>query len=148
MSKYSELFKDPRWQKLRLKVLERDEFMCQQCFDSESTLHIHHRYYQCGKKPWEYNMSALLTLCESCHQIEGDFMSESCDKLVLAMKEKFLSSEIAILAETIREFNLCHVPDVVMLAIRHCLIDESLQIEIIEAYFKSLGKKKKGRNKK
>jgi hypothetical protein len=35
-----------------------------------STLHVHHKYYQDGKKPWQYPNEALITLCWSCHQKE------------------------------------------------------------------------------
>lgn len=31
-------------------------------------LHIHHRYYQDGKLPWEYPDEALQTLCWHCHK--------------------------------------------------------------------------------
>lgn len=31
-------------------------------------LHIHHNYYILGKKPWEYDDKALVTLCSKCHQ--------------------------------------------------------------------------------
>lgn len=31
-------------------------------------LHIHHKYYQKGKLPWEYPDEALVTLCWSCHE--------------------------------------------------------------------------------
>lgn len=31
-------------------------------------LHIHHEYYIQGRKPWEYDDSALVTLCAECHQ--------------------------------------------------------------------------------
>ena len=31
-------------------------------------LHIHHKYYINGKKAWEYNNEALITLCYSCHE--------------------------------------------------------------------------------
>ncbi|HCY39778.1 MAG TPA: hypothetical protein DHV48_00200 [Prolixibacteraceae bacterium] len=30
-------------------------------------LHVHHTYYQRGKKPWEYPDSSLETYCQSCH---------------------------------------------------------------------------------
>ncbi len=33
-----------------------------------SGLNVHHKYYIHGKKPWEYENDALITLCESCHQ--------------------------------------------------------------------------------
>lgn len=29
---------------------------------------IHHNYYICGKKPWEYGDDALVTLCSDCHK--------------------------------------------------------------------------------
>lgn len=31
-------------------------------------LHIHHKYYKLGKKPWEYPNEALTTLCFLCHE--------------------------------------------------------------------------------
>ena len=31
-------------------------------------LNIHHKYYIRGKKPWQYDNSALVTLCEDCHK--------------------------------------------------------------------------------
>ena len=37
-SEYSQKLKDPRWQKKRLQILERDEWNCQICHDNESTL--------------------------------------------------------------------------------------------------------------
>jgi hypothetical protein len=36
--KYSDKLKDPRWQKKRLEVFERDGWCCQCCGDSESPL--------------------------------------------------------------------------------------------------------------
>ena len=31
-------------------------------------LNIHHKYYIKGRKPWEYDNDALVTLCEKCHK--------------------------------------------------------------------------------
>lgn len=31
-------------------------------------LHVHHRYYQDGKLPWEYPRAALITYCWRCHE--------------------------------------------------------------------------------
>jgi 5-methylcytosine-specific restriction endonuclease McrA len=33
-------------------------------------LNIHHKYYQKGKKAWEYENEALITLCSMCHKVE------------------------------------------------------------------------------
>lgn len=70
---YSEKLKDPRWQKKRLEILERDKFTCKKCDDTETTLHVHHLKYQKGKNPWEYNKKDLITLCEHCHQLIEEY---------------------------------------------------------------------------
>ncbi len=71
MSKtYSEKLKDPRWQKKRLKILERDEWTCQLCGDDTETLHVHHKYYREKKEPWECGDFALVTVCHNCHKSE------------------------------------------------------------------------------
>jgi len=41
--KYSDKLKDPRWQKVRLRVFEGDEWTCQICFDQESQLKAHYK---------------------------------------------------------------------------------------------------------
>lgn len=69
---YLRKLRDPRWQKKRLEVMQRDEFTCQNCFDSESTLNVHHNYYKAGNDPWDYPLTALVTLCETCHQEETE----------------------------------------------------------------------------
>lgn len=69
MSYYLKL-KDPRWQRKRLQILERDNFTCSYCGDQESELHVHHHYYDFGKEIWDYQNEALSTLCINCHQKE------------------------------------------------------------------------------
>lgn len=68
--KYSEKLKDPRWQKKRLEIFERDEWACQRCGDDTETLNVHHLLYQKGKEPWDYEDKLLITLCSSCHETE------------------------------------------------------------------------------
>lgn len=65
---YSEKLKDPRWQKKRLEIFQRDGFTCQYCDDPDSQLQVHHKFYVYGKDPWEYENSTLTTLCGSCHE--------------------------------------------------------------------------------
>lgn len=50
--------------------MDRDGFACQQCYDSESTLNVHHLYYSSGRKIWEYPDNAMVTLCNECHSDE------------------------------------------------------------------------------
>lgn len=68
---YAEKLKDPRWQKKRLEILQRDSFTCQLCSDTTTELHIHHKEYDFGLEPWEYEDSVLVALCKHCHHIEG-----------------------------------------------------------------------------
>ncbi len=68
--KYSEKLKDPRWQKKRLKILERDRFKCQCCLNKEKMLSVHHKYYRTDLEPWEYPNKSLISLCKDCHEVE------------------------------------------------------------------------------
>ena len=65
---YAEKLKDPRWQRRRLEVFNRDRWTCRECGDTETTLNIHHHYYIPNKEPWEYPDEAFVTLCEDCHK--------------------------------------------------------------------------------
>jgi phage terminase large subunit GpA-like protein len=73
---YSELLTDPRWQKKRLEILNRDDFTCQMCGDKETTLHVHHNWYEKEKKPWEYKNKDLITLCKHCHELITPFQGD------------------------------------------------------------------------
>lgn len=65
---YADFLKDPRWQKKRLEILNRDNFKCRACKDDLNTLHVHHLCYKNNLKPWEYKDEDLITLCENCHK--------------------------------------------------------------------------------
>jgi 5-methylcytosine-specific restriction endonuclease McrA len=67
---YAEKLKDPRWQKKRLEIFNRDSFTCQCCKSTTDTLNVHHLAYERNKDPWEYEDLALVTLCEHCHALE------------------------------------------------------------------------------
>lgn len=72
MSAYYEKLKDPRWQKRRLEVLNRDNFTCLVCENKEATLHVHHLTYT-GTDPWDEPLENLETLCEGCHEWREEF---------------------------------------------------------------------------
>ena len=65
---WKDQYKHPLWQKKRLEAMEDAEFVCQRCFDGDSTLHVHHRQYFKGRKIWEYEKNELEVLCEPCHE--------------------------------------------------------------------------------
>ncbi len=65
---YSEKLKDPRWQKMRLQVMERDYFSCLHCHSQDKTLNVHHTYYEPNRMPWDYPIESFMTVCEDCHE--------------------------------------------------------------------------------
>jgi hypothetical protein len=67
---YSDKLRDPRWQKKRLLVMQRDGFRCAYCGDQKSTLNVHHLKY--GRDPWDTVPDHLVTLCEGCHEMVED----------------------------------------------------------------------------
>lgn len=64
---YWELLKHPKWQRKRLEIMERAKFACEACEGAETTLNVHHTYYEKGRKPWEYPNESLKCLCADCH---------------------------------------------------------------------------------
>ncbi len=72
MTTYSEKLRDPRWQRIRLEVMQRDGFKCKCCGDEKTTLNVHHLKYH--GEPWEAPPDELETLCDSCHAIREGFV--------------------------------------------------------------------------
>lgn len=71
MSTYSELLRNPHWQKKRLEILNRDQWSCDDCGDGLKTntvLHVHHKEYIFGRAPWDYDNDNFETLCAPCHR--------------------------------------------------------------------------------
>ncbi len=64
---YSELLRDPRWQKKRLELMEAGGWSCRECGDHTATLNIHHGFYKRNTSPWEYPDDSMRVLCEPCH---------------------------------------------------------------------------------
>ena len=106
---YAELLKDPRWQKKRLEIMQRDNFTCQHCLATGKSLQVHHLVYEKGKKPWEYEDDELITLCENCHQEEteknfdlyNDFQSLSFHFKESGISLSVLSKILSYITETL-----------------------------------------------
>lgn len=73
---YSEKLRDPRWQKKRLEVLENAKFECSECGTTEKELHVHHRFYEKGKDPWDYHHINLQCLCVECHKTRTELLEQ------------------------------------------------------------------------
>ena len=115
---YSDLLKDPRWQKKRLHIMERDEFTCQCCFDDKNTLNVHHKYYIANRKPWEYPDELLITLCENCHKCEEDAKSIISDFTKVLLSDGYMNHSLVELLEWLRrlpsaEYGISYIMDAV-----------------------------------
>jgi hypothetical protein len=142
MATYAEKLKDPRWQKKRLKVLERDGWACRGCFDSENTLVVHHLVYFKDKEPWDYPDVLLLTLCQECHEIERQHRPLVEQTLLDILKEKgFLCGDVAYLNGGFIGMKMMYVPDVMAAALGWGLRNPDIIQIILDEYFKSIASK-------
>lgn len=101
------MLRDPKWQRLRLKIMERDDFQCTFCGDRTTTLNVHHKYYDKGKNPWEYPEESLLTLCEHCHKSETIDLNKYSKAFIDAFKRSpFVSDDLRKLTQGLRELTI------------------------------------------
>jgi len=83
---YAEKLLDPRWQQLRLKVFERDNWQCRGCESNDKTLHAHHPVYRpYAEGPWDYDASEIITLCADCHEDQHISLESSHANALLAL---------------------------------------------------------------
>jgi 5-methylcytosine-specific restriction endonuclease McrA len=106
--KYIDKLKDPRWQKKRLEILNRDSFTCDDCSDTNTTLVVHHEYYLANTEPWDYEEYCYTTLCEDCHKIRH-FKFSNLEKFLIQLivtfnKERSLSARLLF-----RKYILKHI---------------------------------------
>ncbi len=79
---YSRKLANPKWQKKRLKILNRDKFTCKLCNDQDTELQVHHLKYTVDEPHLEPEIN-LITYCDDCHRLV-----ESIKKIRIA-EQKF-----------------------------------------------------------
>jgi hypothetical protein len=129
---YSEKLQDPRWQKKRLEILERDNFTCQYCFDNTSMLSVHHLFYN-NKDPWESESCDLVTLCQKCHETEKDRPKYEKKLLDILKRKNYTISEIESLCEMFSSISSI-TPDIEVNSIKYAINN----LDIVNNYFKHL----------
>lgn len=137
-SDYQQKLKDPRWQKKRLEILERDDWTCQNCFDYESTLVVHHRSYLPNVSPWDYPDDSLVTLCEECHENEKDKRPGCEHDLLVILRNHFLAEDIRELAQGFQKMKLLHSHEIVAGVYEWALSTPEIQRDLIDRYFAQL----------
>ena len=148
---YLEKLKDPRWQKKRLEIMQRDGFMCRVCWDDESTLNVHHYFYKHGIEPWEYENDDLITLCESCHNAEKDERKNYEKNLIKILKHRgMLANEVHDLMIILNSTPLKLHCELDISVLKWWLMDEKNIKHMENEYFKFLKheREKKSNGKK
>lgn len=136
---YSKKLKDPRWQKLRLKVLERDEWACQNCFDTKSMLSVHHLYYTNDEEPWDYPMEAFITLCSECHSAEREKWPRVEQELLFILKKKgFLVKDVLDITEGFKQAKVFFSASVTSSTIKWALKSPKVFNAFGDLYFEGL----------
>jgi len=95
---YSEKLTDPRWQRRRLEVFNRDNWTCQCCSNKVLQLEIHHIEYWTGKEPWEYPDNMLITICRDCHEVETVRFKHEQYLLKSLLSNGFLANDLLALS--------------------------------------------------
>jgi hypothetical protein len=131
---YSEKLKNPSWQRKRLEILDRDEFMCKMCHNEEETLHVHHRLYIPNTDPWDYPNELLVTLCEKCHEKESRDMKAAFDKFVHVIRSKFFAADLLELANAFEKIEFSYDSFVFAEALNHVLSDPKKVYKIEDEY--------------
>jgi len=90
-STYYEKLRSPKWQKKRLEIMQRDQFCCQSCGDTESTLNVHHKTYRKNAEPWEYEDENFITYCENCHSVIHEHIEDIKQNLTTGLKADLIS---------------------------------------------------------
>lgn len=90
-------------------LFKRDKFRCQNCgfvgLSSGKYLQAHHNWYARDQRdPWDYPLSALITLCRMCHEAETWWRAQMEVDLLDALKRRgFLGSDIGRLRHEIEK---------------------------------------------
>ena len=74
-------YRSKEWKEYRDHVIRMDGGLCRRCgrgIGDGVTLHVHHRGYVKGRKPWEYPYDFCETLCGGCHAEEHGIVPPQC----------------------------------------------------------------------
>jgi len=71
---YKDDLKTAHWQKRRLEVLEKANWLCEDCgAGGDTQLQVHHTVYIQGRRAWEYGDEFLMSVCDTCHKQRQGF---------------------------------------------------------------------------
>jgi hypothetical protein len=95
---YNKLLQTCEWQEKREEIFFRDKYTCVCCNSKATdlpnlgkTLNVHHIVYRKNMKPWEYDNSDLITLCDNCH----DFITQRIDSCVEIIRRMCIDDDLS-----------------------------------------------------
>jgi hypothetical protein len=144
-SDYSKKLLDPRWQRKRLEILDRDGFQCRSCGARDRTLHVHHRYYEYGRDPWDYDSKILVTLCDECHEGESIYRDAGTILTRTIHEAGFLGVDILDFCEAFQKLEVSESHSIISSAIRDLFSDSAAMAKIIGRHKRALEKAKERR---
>ena len=111
---WRKMLKHPKWQQMRLEVMERADFKCEKygCDypqDETNPLNVHHKYYDEENRwlePWEYPRGSLQCLCRRHHEEVHNIRKEEINKtpsIPIKYNESSPKIEDTILLENLEE---------------------------------------------
>lgn len=123
---YSLKLQDPRWQRKRLEILQRDNFQCKGCNSTDKALHVHHNYYEYGIEPWDYNDDCYDTLCYECHY-DTSIMSKEIKNVLKFARFRRLAElrNLIVMSEHLDNDDLIEVRKLIVTK----LINKGIEIE-------------------
>lgn len=103
---YDKKLKSPKWQRKRLKIMDRDNFSCCICGDNTSSLNVHHLFYDKEiKQPYDYPDDSLLTVCDNCHNDIHSSKIGAYSLILMNLFVKLTDSDRSFVNELISEIN-------------------------------------------
>lgn len=109
-------YRKNEWKEFRLKILETDNYTCCRCNEyygeTPSFLNVHHNTYYRHRKPWDYPIDTLTTLCRKCHaQEHGIIIPDSDWEFVSCYDEGELSAECEYCGNKMRYVHILYHPN-------------------------------------
>lgn len=95
-------YKNPKWQKKRLEIMQSKGFKCEWCESIDKELHTHHIIYEKGKRIWEYEDTNFMLLCKDCHESFHEYLnlvSSSLSLLNKSSRDKLLDYILKLVDE-------------------------------------------------
>jgi len=97
---YAEKLQDPRWQKKRHLIFERDQWKCSFC-GTDKNIQVYHLVYS-RRDPWEYPDEQLQTRCGACHK-EREKIMDDFDAFVRMLLGQLPTDQMAVVGRKLIE---------------------------------------------